>query len=95
MIDLRYSLVIEATSEPDFFSFYSPDLGGFSGVAFRRRLSLSGQVGHDRSCALAGGGGPARPTPQPTAPHCCRERDGAQAGWLRGRSGAGGFQLGG
>jgi predicted RNase H-like HicB family nuclease len=32
MIDLRYSLVIEATSEPDLFSFYSPDLGGFSGV---------------------------------------------------------------
>jgi predicted RNase H-like HicB family nuclease len=32
MIDLRYSLVIEATSEPDFFSFYSPDLEGFSGV---------------------------------------------------------------
>jgi predicted RNA binding protein YcfA (HicA-like mRNA interferase family)/predicted RNase H-like HicB family nuclease len=32
MIDLRSSLVIEATEEPDFFSFYSPDLEGFSGV---------------------------------------------------------------
>jgi predicted RNase H-like HicB family nuclease len=32
MIDLPYSLVIEATAEPDFFSFYSPDLEGFSGV---------------------------------------------------------------
>ena len=32
MIGLRYSLVIEATAEPDFFSFYSPDLEGFSGV---------------------------------------------------------------
>ena len=32
MIDLRYSLTIEATEEPDFFSFYSPDLEGFSGV---------------------------------------------------------------
>jgi len=32
MIDLRYSLVIEATSDPDFFSFYSTDLEGFSGV---------------------------------------------------------------
>ncbi|MCW5979135.1 MAG: hypothetical protein KIT09_13750 [Bryobacteraceae bacterium] len=32
MIELRYSLVIEATQEPDFFSFYSPDLEGFSGV---------------------------------------------------------------
>lgn len=32
MIDLPYSLVIEATAEPDFFGFYSPDLEGFSGV---------------------------------------------------------------
>lgn len=32
MIDLPYSLVIEATEEPDFFGFYSPDLEGFSGV---------------------------------------------------------------
>ena len=32
MIDLLYSLVIEATEEPDFFSFYSPDLEGFTGI---------------------------------------------------------------
>jgi len=32
MIDLSYSLVIEATGEPDFFTFYSPDLEGFTGV---------------------------------------------------------------
>jgi len=32
MIELPYSLVIEATDEPDFFGFYSPDLEGFSGV---------------------------------------------------------------
>jgi predicted RNase H-like HicB family nuclease len=32
MIDLRYSLVIEATEDPTFFGFYSPDLPGFSGV---------------------------------------------------------------
>ncbi len=32
MIDLRYSLMIEATADPDFFCFYSPDLEGFSGV---------------------------------------------------------------
>lgn len=32
MIDLSYSLVIEATTDPVFFSFYSPDLEGFSGV---------------------------------------------------------------
>src|SRR3954452_11568261 len=32
VIDLPYSLVIEATEEPDFFGFYSPELEGFSGV---------------------------------------------------------------
>ena len=32
MIDLPYSLVIEATDEEDFFGFYSPDLEGFTGV---------------------------------------------------------------
>lgn len=32
MIDLDYSLVIEATEEPDFFGFYSPDLEGFTGI---------------------------------------------------------------
>lgn len=32
MIDLEYSLIIEATKEPDFFGFYSPDLPGFSGI---------------------------------------------------------------
>ncbi len=32
MITLPYSLVIEATEEPDFFGFYSPDLEGFSGI---------------------------------------------------------------
>ena len=32
MIDLPYSLVIEATEEPDYFGFYSLDLEGFSGI---------------------------------------------------------------
>ena len=32
MIDLRYSLVIEATEDPNFFGLYSPDLEGFTGV---------------------------------------------------------------
>jgi len=32
MIDLKYSLVIEATADPVFFGFYSPELEGFSGV---------------------------------------------------------------
>ena len=32
MIDLKYSLVIEATDDPSFFGFYSPDLEGFTGI---------------------------------------------------------------
>ena len=32
MLDLPYSLVIEATKEPDYFGFYSPDLEGFAGI---------------------------------------------------------------
>ena len=32
MIELPYSLVIEATNEPDFFGFYSEELQGFSGI---------------------------------------------------------------
>jgi predicted RNase H-like HicB family nuclease len=32
MIELPYSLVIEATDEPDYFGFYSPDLEGFTGI---------------------------------------------------------------
>ncbi len=32
MIELPYSLVIEATEDPGFFGFFSPDLEGFTGV---------------------------------------------------------------
>ena len=32
MINLKYSLAIEATDDPNFFGFYSPDLEGFTGV---------------------------------------------------------------
>jgi predicted RNase H-like HicB family nuclease len=32
MIDLPYSLVIEATDEADYFGFYSRELEGFAGI---------------------------------------------------------------
>jgi predicted RNase H-like HicB family nuclease len=32
MIELQYLLVIEATDEPDYFGFYSPELEGFTGI---------------------------------------------------------------
>ena len=41
VIDLTYSIVIEATSDPNFFSFYSPDLPGFTGVGHSVEECLS------------------------------------------------------
>jgi len=32
MLDLKYSLVIETTEDPNYFGFYSPELPGFSGI---------------------------------------------------------------
>ncbi len=32
MIDLPYSLIVEATEEPDSFGFYSPEIEGFAGI---------------------------------------------------------------
>jgi predicted RNase H-like HicB family nuclease len=32
MLNLNYSLVIEATDDSHFFAFYSPDLEGFTGT---------------------------------------------------------------
>jgi predicted RNase H-like HicB family nuclease len=32
MIELKYSLIIEATEEPDYFGFYSTELKGFTGI---------------------------------------------------------------
>ena len=32
MIDIPYTLIIEATEDPEFSGFYSPDLEGFTGV---------------------------------------------------------------
>ena len=32
MIDLTYSLVIEATEDPNYFGFYSPTLEEFAGI---------------------------------------------------------------
>ena len=32
MIELDYSLIIEATDEPDYFGFFSPELEGFTGI---------------------------------------------------------------
>ena len=40
MLELKYSLVIEATEDPSFFGFYSPDLEGFTGVGHSIEVCL-------------------------------------------------------
>ncbi len=70
MIDLRYSLVIEATEEPDFFSFYSPDLEGFSGIGHSVEDCLyKAKRGHGGACESAGGAGVTRSNSKPDTPH--------------------------
>ena len=32
MLNLKYSLMVEATDDPNFFGYFSPDLEGFSGI---------------------------------------------------------------
>jgi predicted RNase H-like HicB family nuclease len=34
MLNLKYSLIIEATEDLTFFTFYSPDIEGFTGVGY-------------------------------------------------------------
>jgi len=40
MIELPYSLIIEATGEPDYFGFHSPELEGFTGIGHSVENSL-------------------------------------------------------
>ncbi len=51
MIDLPYTLMIEATQDPGFFGFYSNDLEGFSGVGhsvedclYKARIGMSEHI---------------------------------------------------
>lgn len=52
MIDLPYSLVIEATDDLTFFGFFSPDLEGFSGVGHSVEDCLYQALGHARACRI-------------------------------------------
>ena len=69
MIDLPYSLVIEATKDPGFFGFYSPDLEGFTGIGHSIEDCLYkarwGMVEHVRLLRERGLPVP-KPSPNPT-----------------------------
>ena len=52
MIELKYSLVIEATEDLSFFGFFSPDLEGFTGIGhsiedclYKAKWGMEGHVG--------------------------------------------------
>ena len=53
MIDLQHSLVIEATEDPTFFGFHSPDLEGFTGTGHSIEDCLHhAKLGMDEHIAL-------------------------------------------
>ena len=67
MIDLKYSLVIEATDDPNFFGFYSPDLEGFTGIGHSIEDCLyKAKWGMDEHVALLKEKGLSVPKPNPS-----------------------------
>ena len=66
MIELSYSLVIEATDEPDYFGFFSPDLEGFTGIGHSIEDCLyKAKWGMKEHVALLGEQGLPVPNPNP------------------------------
>jgi predicted RNase H-like HicB family nuclease len=66
MLELKYSLVIEATEDPNFFGFYSPDLEGFTGVGHSIEDCLyKARWGMDEHVALLGEQNLPVPEPNP------------------------------
>ena len=66
MINLKYSLIIEATEDPTFFGFYSLDLEGFTGIGhsvedciYQAKWGMEEHVGLLRELGL--------PVPEPNA----------------------------
>jgi len=68
VIRLKYSLVIEATDDPAFFGFYSPDLEGFSGAGRSINDCLDkARAGMDEHVQMLGGLGLPVPAENPDA----------------------------
>lgn len=67
MLELPYSLVIEATDDPSFFGFYSPTLVGFTGVGHSVEDCLyKARSGMDEHVALLIEKGLAVPSREPS-----------------------------
>lgn len=69
MIDLKYSLIIEATEDPTFFGFYSPDIEGFTGIGhsiedclYKAKWGMEEHVSLQRERGLS----VPKPNPNPT-----------------------------
>ena len=70
MIDLKYSLIREATEDPAFFTFYSPDLEGFTGVGHSVEDCLyKAKWGMEEHIALLKERGLSVPKPNPNPDH--------------------------
>lgn len=66
MIDLKYSLIVEATADPNFFGFYSPELEGFTGVGHSvEDCMYKARWGMDEHVALMREQGLPVPAPNP------------------------------
>jgi predicted RNase H-like HicB family nuclease len=69
MLELPYSLIIEATEDPSFFGFFSPTLEGFTGVGnsvedclYKARAGMREHVGLLREQGIEVPPGDANPT---------------------------------
>jgi len=70
MITLPYSLVIEATEDPDFFGFYSADLDGFTGIGHLIEDCLyKSRWGNGRPCPDVARARLARPNAESKSDH--------------------------
>ncbi len=66
MLNLKYSLVIEATDDPNFFGFHSPELEGFTGVGHSIEDCLyKAKWGMEEHLALLGEQNLPAPEPNP------------------------------
>ena len=73
MLNLPHSLIIEATGDPGYFGFYSPDLGGFTGggTSVADCLEQAGPAMHEHREVIAEFGGEVPPVnPRPVVLIC-------------------------